>query len=53
MFTFAQSFYPLILTATKSNPEWGHRQMINTLKRFDHLSRNAQGQWILNQKLHR
>jgi len=53
MFTFAQSFYPLILTATKSNPEWGHRQMINTLKRFDYLSRNGQEQWILHQKIHR
>ena len=41
MFTFAKPFYPLILAATQSNPEWGHRQMIKTLQGFDRLSREG------------
>lgn len=49
MFTFAQPFYPLILAATESNPEWGHRQMINTLNRCDRLTRNHQKKWLINQ----
>jgi dihydroorotate dehydrogenase len=49
MFTFAKPFYPLVLATTKSNPEWGHRQMINTLILCDRLSREGRGQWILEQ----
>jgi len=49
MFTFAKPFYPLVLATTKSHPEWGHRQMINTLSLCDRLSREGGGQWILDQ----
>ncbi len=49
MFTFARPFYPLVLGLTKSNPEWGHRQMINALQGFDQINRAGQGKWLLNQ----
>jgi dihydroorotate dehydrogenase len=49
MFNFAQSLYPLFLSAAKSNPEGAHQQMLKTLERIEHSRHSPWGRWLLQQ----
>ena len=40
MFKFTKPFYPLLLSAVKSDPETAHRQLLNTLTKLE-VSRNT------------
>ncbi|HAC65839.1 MAG TPA: dihydroorotate dehydrogenase (quinone) [Cyanothece sp. UBA12306] len=49
MLNLAKPFYPLLLTATKSNPEGAHLQLIKTLNILDRTRHTVGGNWLLSQ----
>ena len=49
MFQLTKPFYPLLLSAVKSDPETAHRQMLNTLTKIEHSRDTAFGRLTLKQ----
>ena len=49
MFQYTKPFYPLLLSAVKSDPETAHRQMLNTLTRIEHSRNTAWGRLTIKQ----
>ena len=49
MFKFTKPFYPLILSAVKSDPETAHRQMLNTLTKIEASRDTAWGKLAIKQ----
>lgn len=49
MFNLLKPFYPLVLTAAKSNPEGAHLQLLNTLNTLDRIHHTRGGNWLLSQ----
>ncbi len=49
MFKFTKPFYPLLLSAVKSDPETAHRQMLNTLTKIEASRDTAWGKLAIKQ----
>ncbi|ACK65912.1 Dihydroorotate oxidase [Rippkaea orientalis PCC 8801] len=49
MFNLLKPFYPLVLTAAKSNPEGAHLQLLNTLNTLERTHHTRGGNWLLSQ----
>ncbi len=49
MFKFTKPFYPLLLSAVKSDPETAHRQMLNTLTKIEASRETAWGKLAIQQ----
>ena len=49
MFKFTKPFYPLILSAVKSDPETAHRQMLNALTKIEASRDTAWGKLAIKQ----
>ena len=49
MFQYTKPFYPLLLSAVKSDPETAHRQMLNTLTKIEHSRNTAWGRLTIKQ----
>ena len=49
MLNFTKPFYPLILSAVKSDPETAHRQMLNRLSNLETSRHSAWGSWAIKQ----
>jgi dihydroorotate dehydrogenase len=49
MFQLTKPFYPLLLSAVKSDPETAHRQMLDTLTKIEHSRDTAWGRLTIKQ----
>ncbi len=49
MFQFTKPFYPLLLSAVKSDPEQAHRQMLNTLTNIEQSRNTSWGSFSIKQ----
>ncbi|MDJ0747340.1 MAG: quinone-dependent dihydroorotate dehydrogenase [Xenococcaceae cyanobacterium MO_167.B27] len=49
MFQFTKPFYPLLLSAVKSDPEQAHRQMLNTLTNIEQSRHTSWGSFSIKQ----
>ncbi len=49
MFELTRPFYPLLLGATKRDPETAHRQLLQSLQQIDHHRDRPWVQWLLSQ----
>ena len=49
MFQYTKPFYPLLLSAVKSEPETAHRQMLTTLTKIEHSRDSTWGKLAIKQ----